>query len=104
MTCLRCNQELKIGDWPYCPHGSVYQWHAQVHEKERARKFWHPQFGWRTPGRSDQPMPERLRAQGFQEVDFPSIHSLERHSSETGSRAEVLDYNRNSPLAEKAYD
>jgi hypothetical protein len=29
MTCKDCGHELQIGDYPYCPHGSIYSEHAQ---------------------------------------------------------------------------
>ena len=28
-TCGECGAELQIGDWPYCPHGSIHEQNAQ---------------------------------------------------------------------------
>jgi hypothetical protein len=30
--CPQCGQEIPIGSWPYCPHGSVYPEYAQSFE------------------------------------------------------------------------
>lgn len=28
MRCERCSQELQVGDWPFCPHGTSVQTNA----------------------------------------------------------------------------
>jgi hypothetical protein len=104
VVCGRCDQPYHIGDWPLCPHGPVRENRPAVHETERTIKYYHPEHGWRTPGRSDYPMPENLRKLGFKTVEFPTIRALEAHARETGSRAEILDHDPGSGSAEKLYN
>jgi len=103
-TCTICGMELQVGDWPICPHGSIHRHDAAVHHKERAVKYYHPQHGWRTPGRTDQPMPQRLQQLGFQRIEFESLRSLDSHARETGSRAEIADFSRGSSTVDRIYE
>ena len=104
MMCAHCGSSLAVGDWPFCPHGAVQGHDAEIHTNQRAVRYYHPQHGWRTPGRSDRPMPDRLRELGFERKEFKSVRELERHARETGSRAEVIDHDPNSHLAERQYN
>ena len=103
MKCDQCGRELSIGDWPFCPHGSIHGQTAAVHAKERAVKYYHPEHGWRTPGRTDAPMPERMSRLGFQRVEFESLNELDKHSKATGSFSEVADFDKGSGGAERSY-
>lgn len=29
MTCDKCQAEIKVGDWPFCPHGTVVSFNVQ---------------------------------------------------------------------------
>jgi hypothetical protein len=102
-ACGKCGQQVLVGQWFACPHDWVVRQPAAVHQSERAVKFYHPEHGWRTPGEANRPMPERLQQLGFERVEFPSLRALEKHADSTGSRAEVIDYHKNSHLAERAY-
>lgn len=102
-VCAKCGHDVRIGQWFACPHGWVTHRPAAVHQRERAVKDYHPEHGYQPPGRADRPMPERLRKRGFRRVEFPSIDSLEKHAKETGSRAEVLDYDVHSSRSEEQY-
>ena len=102
-VCAKCGRDFQIGQWFDCPHGRVTHRPPVVHQRERAVKYYHPEHGYRTPGRADRPMPERLKQAGFTTVEFPTLRSLERHSKQTDSRAEVLDYDDHSSKSEKQY-
>lgn len=102
-TCEVCGQPVLIGDWPFCPHGPTTEHLSSIHSSERAVKFYHPEHGWRTPGRSDEPMPERYREAGFETVEFSSYQSLAAHAKQTGSRSAVLDYDSGSGNERKRY-
>jgi hypothetical protein len=104
IPCPKCGLEIRIGDWPMCPHGNTHSHDAAVHHKERAVKYYHPQYGWRTPGRADRPMPGRLAELGFQRVEFDSLQSLDNHARETGSRAEIADFSPGSSTVDRIYD
>jgi hypothetical protein len=103
-ACGKCGHDVQIGEWPLCPHGRVVEHRPAVHARERAVKFYHPGLNaWRTPGEANRLMPERLQQLGFERVEFSSLRELQQHERSTGSRAEVIDYNKNSHLAERSY-
>lgn len=102
MICSRCGESYLIGDWPFCPHTPATRHLTSIHPGERAIKFYHPELGWRTPGRNDAPMPERYSKLGFERVEFGSFQALNQHGKQTGARSEVLDYD-NSGHAEREY-
>lgn len=56
-ACSKCGRELVTGDWPFCPHGSVF---------ERTAKCWDDIVVWQSvtdpekysfPGQSNEPVP-----------------------------------------------
>lgn len=102
-VCRKCGHDVQIGQWFDCPHGWVTRQPATVHPRERSVKYYHPQYGYRTPGRADQPMPDRLKQLGFTAVDFPTLSDLRQHAKTAGSRAEVLDFDANSTKADEHY-
>lgn len=72
-TCKECGQEVVIGDWPYCPHGSVFP--------ETARRF-DPIIVWQSnadgnkfsfPGQPNERVPD-----GFHKVEITNIREADK--------------------------
>lgn len=66
MTCPTCNQEMQVGDWPFCNPGGG---HSPLRE-QNAKRF-DPVVVWESitspgqfsfPGRADEPVPDGYRA------------------------------------------
>ena len=74
MTCPQCGVLIAIGDWPYCPHGSVFP--------ESARRF-DPIVVWQSNtdpnhysgwgARTNEPVPE-----GFHKVEITNIRQADQ--------------------------
>ena len=83
MTCPDCNQELQIGDWPYCPHGSTRPEYALrfdpivVHQAADG--------SYRFPMAADAPVPP-----GYQKVELTTRRQVEalEHSVNARERRE----------------
>jgi hypothetical protein len=71
-VCNQCGQEFEIGDWPYCPHGSIY---------ERNARKWDDIVVWQSttdpdkysfPGQANERVPEgyvKLHITNLREAD-----------------------------------
>ena len=96
-ACRKCGEEVVIGDWPFCPHGSTLSRNALVHARERAVVFHNPATGeYRYPGRNDVPMGPRLEKLGYERKELGSLAALQRHERETGARPEIAHYDTGS--------
>lgn len=79
--CPSCGIAFGIGDWPICPHGRVPKKDAQPHVRERATVYFNPKTGeHRTPPRSDMPMPEVYRRQGFERTEIMNMGKYEKRT------------------------
>jgi hypothetical protein len=74
--CPECGQEVQIGEWPYCPHGSIYERNAQR---------WDPIVVWQSnsdgekfsfPGQANEPCPE-----GYHRVEITDMRQADRFVS-----------------------
>ena len=91
--CPECLQFLRVGDWPFCPHGRTPRGHHSIHIRERAVVYQHPATGKVVyPGRNDVPMPERYRARGFERRELDSLRSIESFEKEQGVLNEKAHY------------
>ena len=72
-VCEECGQELAVGDWPYCPHGSV---------REANARRWDPIVVWESdaepdklsyPGQADEPCPE-----GYHRIEITNLREADR--------------------------
>ena len=94
MKCEKCGHEMKVGDWPFCPHGSHRQSHG-IRESEATAVYRHRGTGHTIiPGRNDVPLPKRYARQGYEKVFLKSprdVRSLER---EKGVISHELNYDK----------
>jgi len=78
MICEVCNHDIQIGDYPFCPHGSIRNAHAQgfdpivVHVSQDGN--------YRFPGSVDAPVPE-----GYRKVEIRTIQEADRVSREVNA-------------------
>lgn len=73
MTCSACGCELEIGDWPYCPHGALY---------ERSARRFSPIVVWKSnsdpekfsfPGQADEAVPD-----GYHRVEITNLREADQ--------------------------
>lgn len=72
-ACKECGENVEIGDWPYCPHGSVF--------RERAQRF-DPIVVWQSntdsakysfPGQANEAVPE-----GYHKVEITNMRQADQ--------------------------
>lgn len=73
LMCKDCGQEIRIGDWPMCPHGAI--------READARRF-DPIVVWQSdsesdkysfPGQAEEPVPE-----GYHRVEITNLREADR--------------------------
>jgi len=77
--CDKCGKIIQIGDFPFCPHGSIYPQPAQpaiptVIFRSRTGKI-------RFPGRADTPTPR-----GYERIELTTQHSRDKFEREYGKQ------------------
>lgn len=88
VTCSECGQELEIGSWPYCPHGSIYEGNA--------RRF-DPIVVWASntdpekfsfPGQANEPCPPE-----YHRVEITNLREADRFVSRMNAieRAKMME-------------
>lgn len=94
MICMRCLRMLKIGDWPYCPHGHVKPRDASIHARERVQLLVNPQTGeTRVEGRVDRPIHPKYQAAGFTERrDLTTLADVRRYEKQQNLVHEASNY------------
>lgn len=91
MECRSCGNTLSIGDWPYCPHSSIYAQSAQHFDPVVIHKD--AEGNVRFPGRADAAVPA-----GFEKVELRTVREVRQfeHDMNVRGRAESEQaaYNR----------
>lgn len=90
-VCVHCNQELSIGDFPFCPHQPIRHAHAQgfdpvvVHVSASGE--------YRFPGTTDAAVPE-----GYRKVEIRTIQEADRVAREVNAQedSKLRDVQRQS--------
>ena len=82
MTCNACKKDINLGDWPYCPHESVFNLTARrfdpiVVHRDAAGNV-------RFPASTDAPVPE-----GFQKIEIFDFHHARKLEKEIEQRQTV---------------
>src|SRR3990167_5406051 len=68
---------------------------AAVHSSERTALLYSAkERKWQYPSRNDQPVPDRLKRRGYERVEFSSLHAVEQHEKQTGTRSEMAWFDR----------
>jgi hypothetical protein len=79
VTCNVCNQAVRIGDYPFCPHESIRRSHAQgfdpivVHVSEDG--------AYRFPAATDALVPD-----GYRKIEIRTIQEADRVTREVNAR------------------
>ena len=77
--CTDCGEELHLGDYPFCPHGSIWSSHAQrfspivIHVSASGE--------YRFPASVEAPVPD-----GYRKVEIRTIQEADRVSREVNAR------------------
>lgn len=79
MICKDCGQELEIGSWPYCPHGSTRGTFAAGFDPVVIHRD--AQGNFRYPAHVNAPIPE-----GFQKVELRTTHEVRAFEAEVNQR------------------
>ena len=87
MNCLACGMELEIGDWPYCPHGSVFQGSARRFDDIVVWQSNTDSEKYSFPGQSGEPCPEgyhKVVIQNMRQADqlVARVNDIERRRME----------------------
>jgi hypothetical protein len=96
ITCKECGKELEIGDYPFCPHESIYPQQAQhfspvvYHVDAHGNK--------RFPGSPDAPVPA-----GFEKRELTNIQEIRRFEREVNAE-ERQRYNEHKFREEMTFD
>ena len=78
-TCKDCGHELEIGDYPFCPHESIYVQNAQGFSPVVVHKDANGKI--RFPGSADAPCPP-----GFQRVELTTTAEVRRFEREVNAK------------------
>jgi hypothetical protein len=76
--CVRCGHELRIGDFPWCPHESIYANSAQHFDPIVVHVSGDGQY--RFPAATDAPVPS-----GYRKVEIRTIQEADRISREVNA-------------------
>lgn len=85
--CSQCGHELAIGDWPYCPHGSIYEQNAMRFESIVVWQSNTDSEKYSFPGRSNEPCPpdyHRVEVTNLRQADqlVRRVNDIERRKME----------------------
>lgn len=81
VKCSTCGKELEIGDYPFCPHESIYGQQAQRFDPIVLHRD--PSTGeYSVPGRSNDPVPA-----GYEKVEITNIRQADKIVREMDRRA-----------------
>lgn len=67
---------------------------AAVHANERTCVWYHPQHGYRYPGRNDVPMPAAYQKAGFERREMNNLSDLHRLEREGRVVSETVHYDK----------
>ncbi len=76
--CSDCGKKLHKGDWPYCPHGNIWNRDAQVAAPTVV--FRNKNGKYRFPGRSNAPTPK-----GYQRIELSTQRARDKFEREYGA-------------------
>ena len=86
-TCPECGNELQIGDYPFCPHGSIYGQNAQRFDPVVVWQSNVDPFKYSFPGQANEPCPSdyhRMELTNMREADrfVKEMNGIERRRLE----------------------
>lgn len=83
VKCLNCGAELEIGDWPFCPHGSVSRRWASSFDPVVIHRGKNGSV--RFPARGDARVPE-----GYAKVELRTIQEIRRFEREINQQERAI--------------
>lgn len=75
--CASCGHELEIGDYPFCPHGSIYEGNAQRFDPIILHKSASGEYSF--PGSSSDPVPA-----GYEKIEITNMRQADKYVKEIG--------------------
>jgi len=78
-VCMECGAALEIGDYPFCPHGSIYEQNAQKFDPIVVHR--NPDGSYSFPASHDAP----VRA-GCEKVEIRTLREADRITREVNAR------------------
>jgi hypothetical protein len=81
-TCSQCGAELQIGDFPFCPHGSIYAQYAQHFDPIVVHQA--PDGSYSFPASVDAPL-----RPGYAKVEIRTLREADRITREVNSREDA---------------
>ena len=92
-VCSECGEEIPIGGWPFCPHGSVYPEYAQAFRPLVVDRD--PVTGAVSyPGSAHDAVPEGYVRETLRTIDQIEHFCRERSDEETAKRREQISAER----------
>ena len=84
--CNKCGELVHVGDWFNCPHESIVL--KRLSQPPPIVVYRNVKGDIKFPGRSNQPIPKRLRDLGYQRVEIPfnQVHHLESEMNSVEKR------------------
>jgi hypothetical protein len=79
VICSSCNHEMEIGDYPFCPHESIYVQNSQGFDPVVIHKD--AQGNVRFPGSANAPCPP-----GFQRVELTNVSQIRKLEREVNAK------------------
>jgi len=81
-TCNHCGKKLELGDWPYCPHGSVFSVNAARFDPSVVYRNAAGEYSFPTsPDAAYKPAPE-----GFEKVELTKAHEIRKFENTVNSQ------------------
>jgi hypothetical protein len=106
--CPDCGKTFEIGDFPFgcggMGHipGPFYTGNSQLHDSDKVVIEHNPRTGvTHIPGQTDKPMHPKKVADGFVRQTLNTTHEIRQFEKRSGKISEVLNYNKNSALADR---
>lgn len=75
-ACPECGAEAAIGDWPWCPHGSIHEGRAQRFDPIVVWQSNTDMEKFSFPGQSNEPVPE-----GYHRVEITDLRQADKFVS-----------------------
>lgn len=75
-TCSECGQELEIGAWPFCPHGSIHEGNARRFDDIVVWQSASDPEKYSFPGQSNEPVPD-----GYHKIVISNLRQADRFVS-----------------------
>ncbi len=91
MNCVNCGEEIRIGHYPFCPHGKVAKRDASIHTSERVVIYQNAAGEVRIPGR-DGPIHPKYVAAGFERKELPNFSDIRKLEKQNGLVHEASNY------------